>query len=205
MEIQFQTEWFKMKIYIATEAERIDEFNKIKDAIEKYGHTVSHNWTLCTGEPDELKSRFDISAIKRSKMLIALMPGGRSLHVEIGAALALDIKVIIIGDQRVDGKKCVMYSHNLVSSVENIDDLHKIKDISNRFTVEKLDSGDNIKEFGMLVRRSREQCGIRIGDGARMLGISVVELCDVELGKNKFSEQLQYIEAITEFIKNEKR
>lgn len=106
-----------MKFYIDVPVERRCEHNTLGDQLVVMGHQITHDWTLYEDDTPEFKAVHDIAGVAEADVLIALLPGGRSFHVEIGAALSRGVQVLLVGDQcDADGKRCVFYYHPMVLS-----------------------------------------------------------------------------------------
>ncbi len=91
-----------MKIFIAGSINNISSIKKLMKIIEAAGHIIVHDWT---GQFDEKrKQEFclkDIEGIRECDVFIACMEhckiSCKGTLIEIGIALALDKKIIIIG------------------------------------------------------------------------------------------------------------
>lgn len=110
-----------MKFYIDVPVERRDEHNALRDHLVGLGHQITHDWTLHEGDTSLQKALQDVKGIMQADCMIALLPGGRSFHVEIGIALAHGLAVFLVGDPYDEtGKKCVFYDHPLVTCVVDV-------------------------------------------------------------------------------------
>lgn len=95
-----------MKIYIATMIERAVDHNVVRDVLVRAGHRITYDWTLHGSVRNEGVERItqvanaELQGVKDADVVIALLPGGRGTHAEIGAALALDKPVILHATQR---------------------------------------------------------------------------------------------------------
>ncbi len=67
-----------------------------EETMKKFEATV--NWR----ENHIVKHLFkkDMAALKNSKIIIVLLPGGKSTHIEAGVAYGLGKKLILIGEQK---------------------------------------------------------------------------------------------------------
>jgi hypothetical protein len=112
-----------MNFYVSVPVERVDEYDVLVHALEAAGHTNTYNWARHFDLLPSKKAAADVLGIQRAGMLIALLPGGRSFHVEIGVALGCDIPVFIIGPTGdATGKDCVFYSHPWVTRYDELSD-----------------------------------------------------------------------------------
>jgi hypothetical protein len=111
-----------MKFYIDVPVERRVEHNALRDHLVGLGHQITHDWTLHECDTPSQKAECDIVGITQADLLIALLPGGRAFHVEIGAALSQGVRVFLVGDPYdPSGKKCVFYDHPLVIHFYDVD------------------------------------------------------------------------------------
>lgn len=113
-----------MKFYIDVPVERQHEHQVLRNYLVGLGHQITHDWTLHANDTPQQKAEQDIEGVKQADLLIALLPGGRAFHVEMGAALSQGIRVFLVGDPcDSTGKKCVFYDHPLVFIFPDVDDL----------------------------------------------------------------------------------
>ena len=94
-----------MKFYIATSLLRAKDHNIVRDALIDLGHTLTYDWTThgsvkCTTTENLRKvSQNELNGIKGADLLIVLIPGGQGTHVELGAALASNKKIILFSSE----------------------------------------------------------------------------------------------------------
>jgi nucleoside 2-deoxyribosyltransferase len=91
------------------------------------GHTLTYDWTSHPDTTDtevfRLESVEDLQGVKDAHILIYLHPGRFGSAAELGAALALDKPVIIVGE--VSKLDSVYFSHPHVRFVATISDAIK--------------------------------------------------------------------------------
>ncbi|HEU64123.1 MAG: hypothetical protein KR126chlam4_00048 [Candidatus Anoxychlamydiales bacterium] len=141
-----------MKFYIATSLLRAKDHNIVRDALLDLGHTITYDWTThgnvkCT-TIENLKrvSQNELLGVKKADILVVLIPGRHGTHVELGAALASDKKIILLSQEEKYFVPCddtnAFYHHpnciHVVSSLSNlnplfdaINNLHKEEALSN--------------------------------------------------------------------------
>lgn len=92
-----------MKVFVAGSINNINSIKDLMKSIKSNGHSIVHDWTDQFDE--RRKQEFclkDIGGIKESDVLIACMENCRTLCrgtlIEIGIALALNKKIIVIGE-----------------------------------------------------------------------------------------------------------
>lgn len=104
-----------MKVYLCGRYSRRDELRGVRGTLAALGHTCTSRWLNTTWEggdgsgssaaPPEYRQRFavtDLEDVARADVLVAFTEppnsGGRGgRHVELGAALALGKRVIVVG------------------------------------------------------------------------------------------------------------
>lgn len=105
-----------MRFYIASRLENAAMVARLRDDLIKHGH-----WTIngsVRGDADALRQTAlaETRGVEAADVLVALLPGGRGTHVELGIALGLGKAVIIYatGDMAVFGtgeETCAFYHH----------------------------------------------------------------------------------------------
>ena len=120
-----------MKFYIATRLENHKQHNLIRDRlVNVYGHEITYDWTVhgpVWAHGDTPKQRMDRiqevailerQGVEQADIVIALLPGGRGTHAEIGMALALGKPTLIQSEDWRDfaahPNTCAFYHDPLV-------------------------------------------------------------------------------------------
>lgn len=107
-----------MKVYIATAFEhRKTIYRRAVNSFEGRGHTITWDWNKgChEGGHNDLDAVNDIVGVVAADMVLMLLPGGKGTHAELGAALALDVPVVIVSPTRCWGPgESVFYDHPTV-------------------------------------------------------------------------------------------
>ena len=107
-----------MKIYIATALERAGDHNLLRDALRREGHELTYDWTThgsVKGQGvDRVRSvaRAEAEGARTADAVVALLPGGRGTHVEIGIAIGANVPVILVGPRELFGdgaETCAFY------------------------------------------------------------------------------------------------
>ncbi|NGX48674.1 MAG: hypothetical protein K940chlam5_00264 [Candidatus Anoxychlamydiales bacterium] len=126
-----------MKFYIATSLARAKDHNIVRDALMDLGHTLTYDWTThgsvkCT-TPEKLRlvCQQELLGIKRADLLIVLIPGGFGTHVELGATIATNKKIILFSSEEkyfLPCKDTCAFYHDpsckhIVSSLSNLNPL----------------------------------------------------------------------------------
>ncbi len=117
-----------MKIYIATGLERAAEQQALKTEIEKLGHTLSYDWgghgSVQNEGPERIAevAGLEASGVRSADLFVALLPGGRGTHTELGMAIAFSMaegsrsretrRIAIVGELKdASGRECAFYRH----------------------------------------------------------------------------------------------
>lgn len=121
-----------MTYYIATKLENHVAHNVLRDALTRRGHHCTYDWTshgavweqglaVC-----ERVAHLEADGVENADVVIMLWPGGRGTHVELGMAIALGKRVVLVTD--VDGHHracpdvCAFYHHRSVERYRTIAD-----------------------------------------------------------------------------------
>ena len=91
-----------MNVYVASKSCHAAWWRQWRDEASERGTTVVSSWIDCDGEPDDLAAHWSvcIADVAASDLLIAMHYDAemwKGAYVEIGAALALDIPVYVVG------------------------------------------------------------------------------------------------------------
>ena len=119
------------RFYLATRVDLSARASLLLEALKAQGWERTFAWT---GEidPDRYAETAlkEIEGVREADVVIALLPGGRGTHVEIGAALGLGKPVILHAPDRDSLTKpypCVFHYHPgvtlLISEVLDVDEI----------------------------------------------------------------------------------
>ena len=122
-----------MKFYIATGLERGDEARALAERLKELGHEITYAWwehgSVQTEGPERIREVAvkELDGVTEAELFIALLPGGRGTHTELGAALVCasessydyarnSKKVVLVGPtEQVDAsgqlRTCAFYLH----------------------------------------------------------------------------------------------
>ena len=109
-----------MKIYVAAKFEAKEQVRALYEKLRAAGHEITHDWT---GEDDshltdprkkelywENAADADLGGVDSADVLVLVPhPHGRGLFVELGAALARQISVYVVGDPVVLGADTIFF------------------------------------------------------------------------------------------------
>lgn len=111
-----------MKVYVAGKWNESEHVRVVMNMLKVNGHEITCDWT---GHIHPLKSKEyaleDLEGVKNCDVLLALMPDPTTFYkgawIEVGMALALNKKVIIVGE----GVSSVFLGHPNISVYKNKD------------------------------------------------------------------------------------
>jgi nucleoside 2-deoxyribosyltransferase len=90
-----------MKYYIATSLSRTSAHYEVREALKKYGHDISYDWTLHGSVKSISKERLrevaelELIGVAEADFVVVLLPGGNGTHLELGFAIARGKKVFL--------------------------------------------------------------------------------------------------------------
>ena len=90
-----------MRYYIATALSKIADHNLIREALKRFKHTISYDWTLHGSVKSVSVARlrevaiFEMRGILEADFVIVLLPGGKGTHFELGFAMGNNKKVFL--------------------------------------------------------------------------------------------------------------
>jgi hypothetical protein len=113
-----------MKYYLATGLLNAHRAQLVRDHLNAAGHEQTYDWTAHGPVGHKGKNALiaaavgELEGVQQADVIIALLPGGRGTHAELGMALALG-KPVLIWDETceafpVDDTTCAFYWHPLV-------------------------------------------------------------------------------------------
>ena len=103
-------------IYVATKWENREYARQVMDALKERGHYIAYDWTQQEQE-SPAQADADICGVLRANWLLILAsePAAyKGVYVELGAALAHGIPVLLVGDG-LDA--CLFSKHPLVTKM----------------------------------------------------------------------------------------
>lgn len=108
-----------MRYYIATGLANHAAHNELRDALNALGHEITYDWTALGPvwshglEVIQKVALAERDGVEAADVVIALLPGGRGTHVEIGIAIGQRIPIIFHApDDSMFGEKpgtCAFY------------------------------------------------------------------------------------------------
>lgn len=114
----------KNTFYVASRLENADNVRLVHRALQLHGWTLSYDWTAHGSLANSTKEAVDRAVVMEtraagdSRLLVAILPGGRGTHAELGMALHSERceRVILVGAETQDF--CLFYEHAKVMKVE---------------------------------------------------------------------------------------
>lgn len=116
--------------YLASAISDVERARRLIGELDQHGWTCTFDWTQYEIDPvvgskltmDERTdiAQQEINGVVEADVMVLLLPGGRGAHVELGAALASNIPVLLAFQSPADlnGKyayECIFYRHDAVS------------------------------------------------------------------------------------------
>ena len=97
-----------MKFYIAGKLENADNVRRVRDALVAAGHVITYDWTVHGNvriADDEAVTLADveriydvaqaeIDGVLDAEVVVAMLPGGRGTHVEIGIGIGAGRSIV---------------------------------------------------------------------------------------------------------------
>lgn len=110
-----------IKFYVAGSFRNKNSVNQIIETLEQKGLENTYNWTLNVKaeKEDDLRSigQSEVEAVKNSDILIAILPGGKGTHIEIGIAIGNDKSVLLLSENeevfKVDNAATFYFLENI--------------------------------------------------------------------------------------------
>lgn len=115
------------KIYIATTLTNAKAANQMRDALIADAWELTYDWTVHGSVQNDGADRIREVAINEAvgvmsaDAVVAILPGGRGTHAEIGIAIGAKIPVVLFAAKEAmlqNGVTCAFYSHPLVTWVD---------------------------------------------------------------------------------------
>ena len=119
-----------MKVYVAARFEQAAEVKKIYDKLKRASFVISCDWTIhrnveeagLDGLGKQAYAVDDINGVQTCDALLLLhtVSGGQGKFVELGAALALNKKCIVI--KKAPAKDCIFFYLPDITVVEGVEE-----------------------------------------------------------------------------------
>ncbi|KAA0548167.1 group-specific protein [Bacillus sp. BGMRC 2118] len=104
-----------MKFYIASGLQNKEMVQRVSMYLREKGHQHTYDWTknnvADTFEKLTMIGEAERQGVQEADVLIALLPGGKGTHIEIGIAIGLNIPVYIYSESSMDDPltSCTFY------------------------------------------------------------------------------------------------
>ena len=160
---------FNMKIYVATGLERAAEARALAEELERHGHTITYKWYLHGSVQRDGPERIaevaalEVNGVLTAEVFIALLPGGRGTHVELGIAIADALhrtkRVFVVGPLAgKDGLECAFYRAPGVERLTSTHDL--LQALLLEREVDPMTTETHPTQVDILTCTDREQCEV---------------------------------------------
>lgn len=121
-----------VSVYVATKLENIEKARECVAKFKEKGIEIQYDWTehgSLQAVSAEKRAGFaakEVEGARTCDILVAILPGGRGTHCEIGVALGLKKPVILVVEDEgfiegAEGYFCLFYYHPLVRWVRSIE------------------------------------------------------------------------------------
>lgn len=117
----------RLGVYVASRLENARRVREVQGQLVAWGHRITYDWTTHGSVQDDGAARIRVVAemeaegVTSSDVVVALLPGGRGTHCEIGMAIGAGVPVILVippeAEAEVMTKVCAFYLHPLVQIV----------------------------------------------------------------------------------------
>lgn len=99
-----------MSFYVAGKLTNIETVRKVIERCREIGEwgALTYDWTVhgsIMGQGEEAYralAQVELDAVLKANFVFVVLPGGRGTHVELGAALATDKKIVLLIDKDED-------------------------------------------------------------------------------------------------------
>ena len=104
-----------LKIYVATSLDHAPRAVAVHKALEHAGHIITYRWTDHGSVQDQGVARLrevaeaELNGVRDADVLVAILPGGRGTHAEIGIAIGLGIPVVLLEQVGAYDAECAFY------------------------------------------------------------------------------------------------
>lgn len=117
-----------MKFYVASGLENAGQAQKVADALKAAGHVQTYDWTRHGSVQERGEQvicqvgRAEKDGVLAADLLVALLPGGRGTHMEMGIAMGAGGKRILLcadSDERLlqDSRTCALYYNGEIERI----------------------------------------------------------------------------------------
>lgn len=121
-----------MTVYVATKLANVEKARECVRLFKEAKINISYEWmthgSLHEASPEQRAefAKKEVEGARTCDILVAILPGGRGTHCEIGVALGLKKPVILVVEDEgfiegAEGYFCLFYYHPLVRWVRSIE------------------------------------------------------------------------------------
>ena len=130
-----------MRIYIATGLENFKQHNLLRDMLVGEGITLTYDWTVhgsVQNQPEDWAKYacLETQGVKDAHTVVAILPGGRGTHTEIGIALGMGKEVFLIGYDPMEKHTCIFYHHPKVLHFDSMLEAHQALVLKKKWNVQ---------------------------------------------------------------------
>lgn len=123
-----------MNFYIASGLHDAAQVRDLAARLTALGHHQTYDWTVHGSVADQYETEVavktalaELQGVLSADFVVVLLKGGYGTHVELGAALAKNLPIFLIGKKEdwigPDGYPCIFYRHPLIEAFDSVDAL----------------------------------------------------------------------------------
>ena len=111
-----------MRVYVAAKFEEAVRASRLMALLRIDGHRISYDWTVHTASTSDAAipaiAHLDIEGVRTADAIVVLYhPRLKGALVEMGGALALGIRVVVVDADPAD--PCIFFRHPSIEHVES--------------------------------------------------------------------------------------
>lgn len=104
-----------LRVYVATSLDHAHRAQAVQRALRDRGHEITYDWTTHGSVQGEGDARLcevaaaELQGVRECDVLVAILPGGRGTHTEIGMALGLGLPIVLLEQEGAYTADCAFY------------------------------------------------------------------------------------------------
>ena len=118
-----------MKVYVASRLENAPKAAAVAQELERHGHAITYAWwthgSVQREGPERIRevATNECAGVASADVVVVLLPGGRGTHAELGIAIGLGKRILVVADPAdgffaQDERTCAFYHHPAVTRLE---------------------------------------------------------------------------------------
>jgi hypothetical protein len=104
-----------LRVYVATSLDHAHRAQAVQRELRARGHEITYDWTTHGSVQSQGDARMaevaaaELQGVTEADVLVAILPGGRGTHIEIGVALGLGLPVVLLEQDGGYEAQCAFY------------------------------------------------------------------------------------------------